>query len=76
MITGITIDFYSTGQLTDGVHGKQVVLWFFDTVNRAAGCLGVSNWGHPRSLLQSWIFDNPVVGLVMGDALQLQSSIH
>ena len=28
-----------------------------------------SNWGHPRPLGQSGTFDNPVVGLIMGDAV-------
>ena len=52
--TGITIDFYGTGQSTNGVNCKQVGFGF-DTVNHATGVLDVSKQG-PRSLIQSGIF--------------------
>ena len=49
---------------------------FLDTVNRAAGGLYVSNWGQFRPFGKSVIFYNPVVGLNIGVAVQLQAAIH
>ena len=72
--TGTNINIYGTGQSTKGVHVNK---WaFFDTVKHDAGDLDVSNWGHPRPLGQSGIFYNPVVGLVMDNAVQLQAIVH
>ena len=45
-------------------------------MNRAARGLDVSNRDHPRPLVRSGSFDNPVVGLAMGAGVQLQATVH
>ena len=45
-------------------------------LNRAAGGLDVSNGGHPALQDSREFFDNPVVGLDMGNAAQLQATVH
>ena len=45
-------------------------------MNRAARGLDVSNRDHPRPLVRSGSFDNPVVGLAVGAGIQLQTTVH
>ena len=65
MKTGTSIDIYGTGQSSNSVQSNQVGFFLL----RAASMFVTSNWGHPRPLGQSGTFDNPVMGLIMGDAV-------